>query len=251
MEIAINNTKDCFKMQNKPLHGIRIVACEDDEDLRDVLMTGLSSFGFAVDGVSSAEALDTWLTQHTADILLLDIGLPKEDGFSVAARLCKQHPELGIIIITAKGEVKDRVQGMIGGADLYFVKPVDLRELTAAIHSLFRRITTSSTGPRPSHTWRLNALRFDLQAPSGTPIDLTENELRVLSLLMAEPGKIFERDALMQSLGWIPDTYGEHRLEALISRLRKKVKLNCPEEPLPLKARHGSGYVFLATSEPE
>ena len=226
---------------------IRIVVCEDEEDLRDILQEGLPDFGFTVFGVPSAEALTHFLAQQEADVLLLDIGLPGEDGYSVAKRLRKERPGLGIIMLTAKGQVDDRVRGLVGGADLYFVKPVDLRELAAAISSLHRRV--ARTIPEPPRTWHLDSVQSTLYAPSGRSSKLTTSEFCLLSVLMASPGSTVERADLLRSLGWLPEATSTHRLTALINRLRTKVHQDCPDEALPLQARHGSGYAFLASSD--
>ncbi|WP_306590383.1 response regulator transcription factor [Geothrix sp. 21YS21S-4] len=227
---------------------IRVVVCEDDDDLRDILLVGLPDFGMAAWGVSSAEALETFFAAREADILVLDLGLPGEDGFSAARRLRQERPALGILMLTARGQVEDRVRGLAGGADLYFVKPVDLRELAGAIKSLHRRLSQRPAAEAPVAPWRLDRAGSVVFSPSGTPISLTASEFRVLVRLMAEPGKTFKHDDLLGLLGWDADAGSKHRLEALVSRLRKKAKEACPGEAFPLRARHGEGYAFLSTS---
>jgi two-component system, OmpR family, response regulator PhoP len=222
---------------------IRVAVCEDDEDLRDILLQGLGDQGLRVFGVPSAETLGTFLASAVVDILLLDIGLPGEDGYSVARRLHRDHPSLGIIMITARGGVDDRVRGLAGGADLYFVKPVELAELVAAIRSLHRRLVPAAASVAPGAEWQLDRIHSTLCSPGGARVPLVESERRLLAELAANPGGTLDKARLLASLGWD----SKHRVEALISRLRKKVALASPAEILPIRARHGDGYAFLAT----
>jgi DNA-binding response OmpR family regulator len=223
---------------------ISVAVCEDDDDLRDILASGLPHFGFRVFGVGSAEHLDALLTNREIQLLILDIGLPGEDGYSVAKRLRLEHPSLGIIILTARGLVEERIRGLTLGADLYFVKPVDLGELSAAMVSLHRRIAhRHASAPQ---AWRLNRGKATLETPAGHSVELTAQELTMLDRLMVQPGVTLDRHALCEALEWPADERVEHRLEGLISRLRKKVALVSPEEHLPIKARHGQGYAFLS-----
>lgn len=227
-----------------PQDRIRIVVCEDDEDLRDILLEGLPHFGFEVFGVPSAEALERFLAAREADVLLLDIGLPGEDGFSAARRLRTSHPGLGIIMLTARGVVEDRIRGLSLGADLYFVKPVDLRELAAGIASLQRRLAAG--GPAAEDApWQLEPLASRLRTPAGRLVRLAAGELKALARLMEAPGTVVSREALLEVLGWSPASASGHRLEALLSRLRSKVQASDPSVPLPLEARRGSGYAFF------
>ncbi len=119
---------------------IPIVICEDDEELRRILVVGLRYFGIDACGVGDGVALDTALAADRATVVVLDIGLPGEDGLSIARRLSASSSSLmGIILLTARGSMEDRTQGICSGADAYFVKPVDLRELASAVQNLHRR----------------------------------------------------------------------------------------------------------------
>lgn len=228
---------------------IPVAVCEDDDDLRAILASGLPHFGFQVFGVPSAEQLDHLLANREVNLLILDLGLPGEDGFSVAQRLRRERPGLGIVILTARGLLEERIRGLTLGADTYFVKPVDLAELAATLGNLHRRIAHGhAAAPRP---WRLNKRKAELETPAGQAVSLTVNEITLLASLMAEPGATLDRQVLCGALEWFSDDKGDHRLETLISRLRKKVEAISPEDPLPIKARHGRGYAFLAEDGPE
>jgi DNA-binding response OmpR family regulator len=223
---------------------ISVAVCEDDADLRDILASGLPHYGFRVFGVESAEHLDPLLANRETQLLILDLGLPGEDGYSVAQRMRREHPELGIVILTARGLLEERVRGLTLGADLYFVKPVDLGELSAAMVNLHRRIAHRKTSA--VQAWRLNKVASVLETPAGHTVELSALELTLLDRMMAQPGETLDRQALCDALKWPADERVDHRLEGLISRLRKKVASAHPEEHLPIKARHGQGYAFLS-----
>lgn len=223
---------------------ISVAVCEDDDDLRDILASGLPHYGFRVFGVGNAEHLDPLLANREIELLILDLGLPGEDGYSVAQRLRLEHPALGIVILTARGLLEERIRGLSLGADLYFVKPVDLGELSAAMISLHRRVAHRQSPVE--QTWRLKKGKAELETPAGRSVELTAQELTLLDRMMARPGVTMDRHALCEALGWLADERVDHRLEGLISRLRKKVAAISPEEPLPIKARHGQGYAFLS-----
>jgi len=221
-----------------PAAGVRVLVCEDARPMRDFLVEGLEPFGILAAGVEHGGALDAALEEQDPQIVILDVGLPGEDGFSIAQRLRRDRPRLGIVMLTARHGLEDRIRGLDGGADLYFAKPVDLRELSAAIFSLQRRLGV----PR---AWRLEPHASRLHTPGGAAVDLTDLELRFLAPLLDRPGEVVEREHLFLALDQHPDIYAARRLETMVSRLRTKVARLCPGEPLPVKARHGRGYAFL------
>ncbi|WLT32566.1 response regulator transcription factor [Geothrix sp. PMB-07] len=227
---------------------IRVVICEDQPVMRDYLLEGLAHVGITAAGVADGMALRSHLEAHQTDIVILDIGLPGEDGYTIASRLRQERPHLGIIMLTARDQTDDRVQGLDAGADLYFSKPVDLRELASAIGSLHRRLAVSRPKPSPAR-WRLDGLRSTLVTPTGVAIPLTDNELRFLTPLLDQPGEVVDREVLSEALEQIHDIYAMRRMETMLSRLRTKVQKASPDEPLPVRARHGRGYAFLSEAE--
>lgn len=206
--------------------------------MRELLVTGLRGLGVHIEGVPDGTALERALADYEPDIVILDIGLPGEDGLTLAARLRRSRPRLGIIMLTAKDKVEDRIRGLDLGADLYFAKPADLRELASGIASLYRRLGALSA-------WHLDPSHSRLHTPGGAAVDLTDLELRFLEPLLQRPGAVVEREDLCRALDYLPDLYAMRRMETLLSRLRAKVARHSPEEPLPVKARHGKGYAFL------
>ncbi len=226
---------------------VRLVVCEDDRELRNILLTGLPHFGIDAWGVADGIALDEMLIDHRPTVVVLDIGLPGEDGLTIARRLrAVGGPPMGIILLTARGTLEDRLEGLKDGADVYFVKPVDLRELAFAVRNLHRRVSPPSAESLTEDFYTLDTLHSQLNLPSGEQVALTATELRILQALALKPGEVVERIDLLKSLHLPMDLPGMQRLETQISRLRSKVRLKAGAEPLPLHARHGVGYAFLA-----
>lgn len=226
---------------------VPLVICEDDQELRAILVAGLAHFGIDARGVGDGEALSAALQERRPSVVVIDIGLPGEDGLSIARRLSSAGgPAMGIIMLTARGALLDRIEGMEAGADAYFVKPVDLRELACAVLNLHRRVSPAMEPAAPGVGYCLDALHSTLGLPTGERIPLTATELRVLQLLALKPGGVVERTDLLRNLNQPVDSPAMQRLETHISRLRGKIRQIQGAEPLPIQASHGVGYSFLA-----
>lgn len=193
--------------------------------------------------MADGQALDDALAKAPADVVILDIGLPGEDGVAIARRL-RSTCRCGIVMVTCCGQVDDRVHSFESGADLYFVKPVDLRELDAGLRSLAYRLS----GQLQS-VWRLNAIRSKLFTPDGVEIPLGAQELIFLRRLSESPGENVLRSDIFAALGQPNDHYADRRLETLICRLRARVRAATPDWELPVRSRHNLGYAFLAEIE--
>jgi DNA-binding response OmpR family regulator len=226
-----------------------IAVVEDEAALRGDLVEYLSGCGHQVVGCDGGAALDATLAGHTVDILILDVNLPGEDGFSIAARL-RDKSEIGIIMLTARSLGIDRVVGLELGADVYLVKPVDLREIEAQVRTLSRRMKLGASGAtataKPSGAeWTFDQLGWLLIAPDGVSLKLTGNERVFVSLLVSKPGEAVSRNDLFAALGkrtWSPD---DRSVDSLVRRLRAKSEQTLGR-PLPIEAVHGVGYAFAA-----
>lgn len=237
-----------------PSHSIqaRVVVVEDDAEYRDnILVPGLTDFGFSIVGVPSAEALYRHILGNTCDLVVLDVGLPNEDGFSAAAHLRSAlGMKVGIVMLTGRVGGDDRVRGLDGGADAYLAKPVEMEVLAATLHSLMRRMRA---GVAPSEAlslnasneavWRLESDGWCVRTPTGKSVALTLAERRILSRLVASAGEPVQRDALIADLTDDVDSFDPHRLEMIVHRLRRKVE-DRTGEVLPLRAVRGAGYAF-------
>lgn len=221
---------------------MNIVVVEDEEALREEIVFHLQRAGHGVTGVGSAAALYRHLASAAVDLIVLDLGLPDEDGLTVAAHL--QARGYGLVMLTARSAMEDRIRGLQQGADAYLTKPVDFGLLLATIASVFRRLGATSIPPAPSAEWRLDSDNWLLHTPDGQAIPLTAKETILLKMLFAAPGVAVDRRTLMRSLQADRDDFDYRRLEALVSRLRHKILQHTPLL-LPLKTVHGIGYAFV------
>ncbi len=222
---------------------LRVIVVEDDHELLDILVTGLRHFGHHALGVCDGAALDKVMAESPTDIVVLDLGLPGEDGIAIAKRL-RNSCDCGIVMVTARGQIDQRVLGRETGADLYFVKPVHIQELNVAMINLAGRL-----GKKTQASWRLSAITSTLITPLGVEIPLTAQECILMQKLLESPGTTVSREEIFRMLHQPNDIYADKRLEALVSRLRGKVR-SAEAGKLPVHARHNLGYAFLAVAEP-
>jgi len=226
---------------------LRVLLVEDDELLsQHVLLPRLRQLGFEVEATAQGAGLEARLAQRPVDIVVLDVGLPDRDGFEAARQLRSRAAELGIVMLTARGKVRDRVRGLSEGADAYLSKPVDIDVLAATLYSLGRRLraTAARTG---GAGWRLDAGGWCLLSPAGKTVALTRTESRILAMLMERPNQVVPREALIEALAANVYDFDPHRLESLVHRLRKKVG-KVLGETLPLNTVHREGYVLLSSA---
>ncbi|MUV12860.1 response regulator transcription factor [Noviluteimonas gilva] len=232
-----------------PPNALRLLLLEDDAALREeILLPGLADYGFAVTGVATAAALYENLRVREPDIVVLDVGLPDADGFSVAQAVRALLPRIGIIMLTGHGTTSEQVRGLSQGADAYLVKPAQLDLLAATVHSLARRLRGATPAPAANNDqkWHFDASDWCLIAPNGATIPLTKTEQRVLARMSSTLGQLVTREHLVAAVADDVHDFDPHRIESLIHRLRRKVLARCGE-PLPLKAIHGKGYVLEDT----
>lgn len=230
-----------------------IAVIEDDEDLLANLLLSLRSKGYAAWGAGSAEAFYRELTVTPADIVLIDLGLPGEDGLS-ALRHLRRGGDLGIIVMTARGGTESRIAGLEAGADHYFVKPIDFRELLLTIDALWRRVGLKqlTISPRASDApngdaWILNRAEGCLNLPDGRKLPLSQREYEYLACLMANPGTLFTKAALHQHLFPEQEEVDTHRVEVILSRLRQKAESQLGLT-LPIRTVFGKGFAFVGTT---
>lgn len=228
----------------------RIAVVEDEVSLRADVVEYLSACGHAVVGCGDGVQLDAVLAAGPVDIIILDINLPGEDGFSIAKRL-RDGSDVGIVMLTARNVNVDRVVGLEIGADVYMTKPVELRELEAQIRTLARRMKVSAApalvpaAAAPADGWVYDQVGWDLVAPGGGVVKLTANERVFVSLLVAKPGAPVSRADIFRALGkreWDPT---DRSVDSMVRRLRAKAE-GVLGRPLPIDAVHGTGYAFTA-----
>lgn len=216
---------------------LSILLVEDNESLREEMVCFLNRPGWSAAGVDCGEELNYWLMQNHADIVILDVNLPYEDGYSIASRLRVSHPDLGIVMLTARVRPIDRTEGYSAGADVYLSKPTQPNELIAVIDNLGKRLR------RPEvKIFSLNALNRTLQAPGGEVCNLTPNECKLLELLALSPGREADAEYLMYAVGARDEKeLSKEGLATTISRLRGKCKQTLGLDNLVVVNR-GVGY---------
>lgn len=227
---------------------VKIALVEDNPDLRDEVEFHLSRLGHAVVGLPDGAALDAHLAHDEPEVLILDIGLPGEDGLSIAGRIRQSHPQMGIAMLTARGQIEDRLQGLKTGADIYLVKPVDMRELAAIVDSLHRRIHRPAPPARPTLSWALDRQTLELSSPTRRSVMVTPTEFKLLEALSHGTAEPVKRSALAAAIGHPEPDYDYRRLETSMSRLRKKIETYCEDDTV-LRSARNIGYLFAAPLE--
>jgi DNA-binding response OmpR family regulator len=205
-------------MFNAP--SLHILVVEDNDGLRDATVDFLSAQGHQVKGLVCAEEVDETPTRDVPDLYLIDVNLPGENGFSLADRVRKCQPSAGIVLMTARAQLSDRLEGYSSGADNYLIKPVEQSELLACIQNLARRIK-----PPTSHAHdmlELNSQTLSLKGPTGT-VAVSHGESILLAAFTRSAGQKLERWQAMQLVD--PNDKGlvAANLEMRISGLRRKL----------------------------
>lgn len=226
----------------------QILIVEDETRLRKDLVDFLGLCGFSASGVATAQELRQMLANgHAADIIILDVGLPDGSGFELASEIRETH-HCGIIMLTALGDSDDRIRGFESGADIYLVKHSTLREIEAAIRSLLRRSgSPPSTANGNGDQWLLDGTNWMLVAPNLRSLKLTATEFAFMSALCNRGGDICQREDLMETLARPRSNFGNRHLDAIVSRLRRKIEERT-SLPAPIKVVYGVGYTFTATA---
>jgi len=226
---------------NKSSNPIKIAIVEDDAILREELSHFLQAHHFKVYEANNSLGLSDLLLREALDILILDLNLPGQSGFEIAQPVRKTHPKIGIVMLTARTALADRIKSYEHGADIYLPKPTPPQELLAAIHSLSRRVVES----KPSG-WILHLQSGQLTPPNGeTRISLLASESLLLSALSQAPNQCLESESICEILSeqLMAEAMTKRSLENVISRLRKKIQpmLSGAERRI-IRSVWGTGY---------
>src|SRR5436189_2891035 len=212
---------------------MRILVVDDDVRLSRQIASALTEAGHDAIVIHEGEIALHKAEEANFDLIVLDIGLPQLDGFEVLRRLRARHIPSRVLVLTARGEVKDRVAGLQLGADDYLPKPFAMQELVARVRALGRRFAEE-----PPLTLRVGDLTFDLANHevyrSARRIELSARELMLLKVLMREPGRVFTRTELCERVWEHAHEYDTKLVEVFIGRLRKKIS----DPPLIHTVRH-------------
>ncbi|KIC38124.1 chemotaxis protein CheY [Ruegeria sp. ANG-R] len=234
-------------MDNQKTH---ILVCDDEIDVREMLQEYLSKRGYAVSAASGGEELRSIISARTVDVMIMDINMPKEDGLSILRSLRPENTT-PVIMLTAAGDVVDRIIGLEMGADDYLGKPVDLRELEARIKAILRRgaigdkaVVQNSAGDSARFgDYTLDKEAAKLLASDGSEVPLTAMEYSLLRVFAENRGRVLNRDQLLEQAhdrSWDPF---DRSIDIRISRLRRKLETN-PEKPEIIRTVRGIGYLY-------
>lgn len=234
-------------MDNQNTH---ILVCDDEIDVREMLQEYLSKRGYRVSAASGGEELRAIVSAEAVDVMIMDINMPKEDGLSILRSLRPENTT-PVIMLTAAGDVVDRIIGLEMGADDYLGKPVDLRELEARIKAILRRgainemANAEASGGDGARfgDYTLDKKAAQLLAPDGSEVQLTAMEYSLLKVFAENKGRVLNRDQLLEQAhdrSWDPF---DRSIDIRISRLRRKLEIN-PEKPEIIRTVRGIGYLY-------
>ena len=236
-------------------HPTRLLVVDDDQHIRALLTRYLTQEGFAVVGVEDGAAMDEWLAGNQADLVILDLMLPGEDGLSVARRL-RRESSVPIVMLSARGEDIDRIVGLEVGADDYLAKPFNPRELLARIRAVLRRQPAADPPAREDPEapvevfgpYRLDAKRRELTR-DGEPMALTSSEFDLLQVFLARPNRLLNRDSLLDLLKGYERSPFDRSMDVQVARLRSKIEPDT-KHPIYIRTVWGKGYIFTPQAEP-
>ncbi|GGU85010.1 DNA-binding response regulator [Pseudomonas laurentiana] len=201
---------------------MHVLLCEDDDLIASGIVAGLGAQGLTVDRVASAAAAQAMLQAASFDVMVLDLGLPDEDGLKLLRRLRQQGETLPVLILTARDAVSDRVDGLQAGSDDYLLKPFDLRELAARLHTLMRRMAG-----RAVNIIEHGPLSYDPSSREaslgGQPVDLSRREQALLHALLHNRGRVLSSEQLKDSVYGFGDEVESNALNVHIHHLRRKL----------------------------
>lgn len=231
-----------------PLH---LLVVDDDPGVLDLLQRYFTGQGFAVSTAANGDDMRHELAGGPVDLVLLDLGLPGEDGFELTRELRKSWNG-ALIIITGRGESVDRVVGLELGADDYVTKPFDLRELLARVRSVLRRSTvaTPAAGTPVASRFHFAGFTLDphvrtLHNDNGDAVALTTGEYDLLCVFVEHPNRVLSRDDLMGHIHGRSAGPFDRAIDVQIGRLRRKIETD-PANPELIKSVRGAGYLFAA-----
>ena len=239
----------------------RLLIVEDDVVVREMLAEYLRTHGYEVVEVDRGVAMREAVESALPDVVLLDVNLPGEDGFTLA-RFLRERYDVGIIIVSGNADVADRVVGLEIGADDYVGKPFDLRELRARVKSVLRRMqarapeasAAGAAAATPSSRVRIGACALDLEshqlfAADGQEIPLTCMEFDLLKVFVEHPNQVLNRDRLLtltRNREWEPF---DRSIDIRIARVRRKIEAD-PERPQAIRTVRGTGYMYVPPRDP-
>ena len=233
-----------------------ILIVDDQREICELVQEYLSGEGYRVSTALSGGEMRKIMAQSPADLVILDLMLPGEDGLTLARSLRQESPNVGIIILTGRGEIVDRIIGLEMGADDYLPKPFHLRELLARVKSVLRRASSRGVEKQvaPSRAkvrfagWNLDLSSRELFSPSGREVRLTTGEFDLLAAFVNNANQVLTRDRLLDLARNREAGPFDRTIDVQVGRLRRKLE-DDPQRPTMIKTVRGSGYIFTPVVE--
>ncbi|HVZ08354.1 response regulator [Rhodopila sp.] len=226
----------------------RIAVVEDDPDVSRMMVSCMTEHGFEVTPAANGRDLDRVMSSEKIDLVILDVGLPGEDGLSICRRL-RGKSSVPIIMVTGRGSDTDRIVGLEIGADDYLPKPFNPRELVARVKAVMRRSAMAERQQADTarvmmfEGWKLDLARRQLFDPDGQPRSLTSGEFNILAIFCNNPRKVLSRDELLDQLHGRAAAVFDRSVDVQISRLRRKIETRTKDPSFIKTIRYG-GYFF-------
>jgi two-component system OmpR family response regulator len=233
-----------------------IAVLDDEVDITVLLANYLQNHGYRVSQHQSGRSLMASMRDDAPALVLLDLGLPGEDGFSIARQL-REHWHCGLVIVTGRGDAVDKVVGLEVGADDYVTKPFDLRELVARIKAVLRRVAPSAPAIQtPEHAttprnrfrfagWELDVAARRMTDGTQRETPLTSGEFELLCAFLRHPGRVLSRDFLLEQTRGRDGGPFDRTIDVQVGRLRKKLEVE-PDDPKIIKSVRGAGYILVS-----
>lgn len=224
-----------------------IAIVDDEPEIRQLLANYLGGHGYRVTALASGEPLFALMERDAAGLVLLDLGLPGEDGLSIARRL-RERWRCGLVIVTGRGDAVDKVVGLEFGADDYVTKPFDMRELLARIKAVLRRMEPVQIESAPAvvrfEGWKVDLQRRQVWRPDETEVPLTAGEFDLLAAFLEHPGRVLSRDFLLNETRGRDAGPFDRTIDVQVGRLRKKIDDDA-NDPRIIKSVRAAGYIFV------
>jgi DNA-binding response OmpR family regulator len=250
--IGVNHTQ--ASPGGRPEH---LLIVDDDPQIGMMLSEYFDAQGYRVTAVSDGAEMARILAETKVDLILLDVHLPGEDGLVLARRVRGESP-IPIIMLTAAGEDIDRVLGLEMGADDYIAKPFNIREVSARVKAVLRRVKPMLVAPdggdgkKPGRYafagWELNMRSRRLVSPQGEAIPLTNAEFSLLAAFVQRPSRVLSREQLLDFSRVHSDEVFDRAIDVQVLRLRRKIEAD-PQNPQIIRTERGAGYIFVPPVE--
>jgi DNA-binding response OmpR family regulator len=231
----------------------RLLVVDDDPGLRQLLKKYLDENGYNTSTVEDGASVDEWLSKNTADLIILDLMLPGEDGLSIARRL-RVSSQVPVIMLTARGEELDRIIGLEVGADDYLAKPFNPRELLARIRAVLRRSVHAIEEKQQISSLKFGDFNFNpdskVLSRGGHEVALTNGEASLLEIFLHHPNHMLSRDQIMDYISRRALDPFDRSIDVRVNRLRAKIE-NDPSSPVFIRTVWGKGYRFTPDGNSE